>query len=314
MHQWITATAATMNPAQLDNVREMWTVSVPQMAFEYEPLLHTLLALGAAHRASVLPNEANNLRPVYHAYIHSALQRHRPATANLDNTTSESVCLNAVLISLYTLFLRSEPSSEPYEPPILWLSMSSGIRTVLKSVYHTLVRNNSRLCPLLLAQPTLWNQTSTFYKGPAHPFQFLLDYRPSDEVMDEDTVTAYAETIAYVERFYICVQNREPEYVLRKTFSGFPPIVPTAFLGFVAEKRPRALAILAYHFSLVKSVDNVWWLRGIPEREVRGIASIMPEEWKWTMAWPLNLVSELSGRENEYPTPTEGRSAIEAIF
>ena len=61
-------------------------------------------------------------------------------------------------------------------------------------------------------------------------------------------------------------------------------------------------------------MDNVWWLRGIPEREVRGIASVMPEEWKWTMAWPLNLVSELSGRENEYPTPTEGRSAIEAIF
>lgn len=311
MHHWITATAATMNSAQLDNVYEMWSVSVPQMAFEYEPLLHTLLALGAAHRATLLPDQANSLRPVYHAYIHSALQRHRPVTANLDNTTSESVCLNAVLISLYTLFLRSEPSTEPYEPPLLWLSMARGIRTVLRSVYHKLVQSNSRLCPLLLAQPTLWNQDSTFYDGPAHPFQYLLDYRPDDEVMDEETATAYSETIAYVERFYIGIQNREPEYVLRKVFTGLPPIVPASFLDFVAQKRPRALVVLGYHFALAKKVENVWWLRGTPEREVRGINSIIPVEWRWTMVWPLNWISEIPGREHEGPVPTERQVVID---
>ncbi|KAJ5183504.1 hypothetical protein N7492_001120 [Penicillium capsulatum] len=314
MHQWITATAGTMSSAQLDDVREMWSVSVPQMAFEYEPLLHTLLALGAAHRATLLPDEANNLRPVHHAYIHSALQEHRPVTANLDSTISESVCLNAVLISFYTLFLRSEPSTAPYEPPLLWLSMARGIRTVLKSVYHKLLQNNSRLCPLLLAQPTLWNQNSTFYKGPAHPFEFLLEYRQEEEVMNEETIDAYRQTIAYIERFYICSQNQEPDYVLRKTFNGFPPIVPAPVLDFIAEKRPRALAILAYHFAIAKRVEDVWWLRGIPEREVRGISSIMPPEWKWTMVWPLNLISQAPGREHEYPIPTEGQSVIETLF
>lgn len=313
MHHWVTATAETMSSAQLEGVREMWAVAVPQMAFEYEPLLHTLLALGAAHRATLLPDEANALRPIYHSYIDSALQRHRPVTAKLDGSTSESVCLNAVLISLFTLFLRSEPSTETYEPPLLWLSMARGIRTVLKDVYHQLVKSNSRLCPLLLAQPTVWSQDS--YKGPKTPFQFLLDYRRDEEGVNEKTEKGYSGTIAYLERLYMSVQTNEPDWIIRKIFTGFPPVVPSEFLDFVYEKRPRAMVILAYFFALGKKVENIWWLRGIPEREVRGINSTMPLEWKWTMVWPLNIISEKEDApENESTVPQVNRSLIDALL
>jgi hypothetical protein len=290
MHHWITATADTMSSAQLSSVREMWSVSVPQLAFEYEPLLHTLLALGAAHRTTLLPSEAPSLRPVYHGYIDSALKGHRPVTAKLDGNTSESVCLNAILISLYTLFLRSEGTPQPYEPPILWLSMARGIRTVIKTVYHQLMASNSRLCPLLVAQPTIWHRDPTNSdESHAKPFHYLLEYR--QEEMTDSIDNAYYGTITYLERLYFAVQDQQPEYVIRKIFNGFPPVVPKLFLDYVGEKRPRALAILAHLFALGKTVENIWWLRGIPEQEVRGIESIMPADWKWSLAWPLSLVS-----------------------
>ncbi|KAJ5825274.1 hypothetical protein N7474_002412 [Penicillium riverlandense] len=302
-----------MNSAQLAGVREMWGVSVPQMAFEYEPLLHTLLALGAAHRATLLPGEASSLRPIYHSYIASTLQRHRPVAAKIDKSTSESVCLNAILISLYALFLRSEPSTEPYEPPLLWLSMARGIRTVLKEVYHDLVRSNSRLCPLLLAEPTIWFQGP--YKGPKKPFHFLFEYRRDEEEMDDKTVKAYRDTIAYLERLYMAIQTNEPDFVVRKLFTGFPPIVPGEFLDFVYERRPRALVIMAYFFALAKNIEDTWWLRGIPEREVRGINSIVPPEWKWTMGWALNLISEEKEAPKSEPTvPQVNRSVIDSLF
>ncbi|KAJ6044378.1 hypothetical protein N7460_005733 [Penicillium canescens] len=84
IHQWVTETCNTMSSAQVESVRKMWGMPVPQLAFEYEPLLHTLLALGAAHRATLLPQEASSIRPVYHGYIDSAIRQHRPVTANLD--------------------------------------------------------------------------------------------------------------------------------------------------------------------------------------------------------------------------------------
>lgn len=312
MHHWITATADTMSSAQLSSVREMWSVSVPQLAFEYEPLLHTLLALGAAHRTTLLPGEAPSLRPVYHGYIDSALKGHRPVTAKLDGNTSESVCLNAILISLYTLFLRSEGTPQPYEPPILWLSMARGIRTVIKTVYHQLMASNSRLCPLLVAQPTIWHRDPTNSdESPAKPFHYLLEYR--QEEMTDSVDNAYYGTITYLERLYFAVQDRQPEYVIRKIFNGFPPVVPKLFLDYVGEKRPRALAILAHLFALGKSVENIWWLRGIPEQEVRGIDSIMPADWKWALAWPLSLVSK-DNPASEASSPLTMRSVIDELI
>jgi hypothetical protein len=281
-----------MSSADLPAVHEMWSVAVPEMAFEYEPLLHTLLALGAAHRATLFPDQANSLRPIQHAYIDFALQEHRPITADLNGNTSEAVCVNAVLLSLYTLFLRSEPSSDSYEPPLLWLSVARGIRTILKTVYHQLVQSDSKLKPLLLAKPVLFHEGLSNFKGSAKPFHFILEYRLYEEEIDEKTQKAYSESINYLECLYTASKPPAPTWILRKMFTGFPPMVPRRFCELVTEKRPRALVILGYLFALAKKVENVWWLQGIPEREVRGIESIIPAEWKWTMVWPLNLIAE----------------------
>ncbi|CAI7637369.1 hypothetical protein N7533_002825 [Penicillium manginii] len=314
MHHWTTATADTMSSAQLASVKEMWSVSVPQMAFEYEPLLHTLLALGAAHRSTLIPNEAKSLRSVYQGYIDSALQRHRPVTSTLDENTSEAVCLNAMLISLYTLWLRSEPSTEPYEPPMMWLSMAHGIRTIMKSVFHQLIRNNSRLCPLLFAQPTLWDKKEPIraYEGPLRPFHFLLEYRAEEEVMHDKDVEAYTVAVEHLERLYIAIETSEPAFMIRKIFVGFPPVVSRDFIQLVSEKRPRALAILGRLFAMGKTVENIWWLDGIPEKEVIGINSIMPIPWKWTMDWPLNLISKKS--PINHASPVAGKTAMTTFF
>ncbi|KAJ6102198.1 hypothetical protein N7486_004625 [Penicillium sp. IBT 16267x] len=245
MHHWVTATAATMSSADLPAVLEMWSVAVPEMAFEYEPLLHTLLALGAAHRATLFPDEANSLRPIQHAYIDFALQQHRPITADLDGNTSEA-----------------------------------------------LIQSESKLKPLLLAKPVLFHEGLSNFKGPATPFHFLLEYRRDEEKIDEKTRNAYSESIDYLECLYTASNSPTPTWILRKLFTGFPPMVPRRFCELVTEKRPRALVILGYLFALAKKVENIWWLLGIPEREVRGIESIIPAEWKWTMVWPLNLIAE----------------------
>ncbi|KAJ5629247.1 hypothetical protein N7528_002904 [Penicillium herquei] len=295
MHHWVTATAATMSSAQIPSVHEMWSVAIPEMAFDYEPLLHTLLAISAAHRTKLWPDQENNLRPIQHAYIDTALQDHLPMTANLDGNTSEAVCINAIMLSLYTLYLRSEPFSSQYEPPLLWLSVSRGVRTIMKTVFHQFVKSNSKLNPLLLAKPIIFNQGMSAFKSSTKPFHTILDYDRDKEDFDERTLRAYTESIEYIEGMYAAMQSNEPIWVLRKIFTGFPPMMPRRFGELVAEKRPRALVILAYLFALGKRTDDIWWLHGIPEREVRGINSILPIDWQWAMIWPLNLISDGSG-------------------
>ncbi|CAL5867399.1 uncharacterized protein PFLUO_LOCUS1618 [Penicillium psychrofluorescens] len=295
-----------MSSAQLPSVGAMWSVTVPQMAFEYEPLLHTLLAIGAAHRSTMVPEEANKLRPAHHGYIDSSLQQHRSLTYKDTGPEVESVCINAILISLYTIFLRSEPSTGPYEPPILWLSVARGVRVILQSVYWTLVNSKSSLCSLFFAQPSIWNKDNkfSFHDVPAKPFQFLLQYRRDEEEWCQETTEAYSKSVGYLEMMFLAVSEEQPDFVVRRILNGFPPVVPSHFTQLASERRPRALVILAYLFAMVKISEDMWWLKGTPNREVYGIDSIVPIEWKWAMSWPLQLISASPGtRCYEIPLP-----------
>jgi len=75
-----------------------------------------------------------------------------------------------------------------------------------------------------------------------------------------------------------------------------PIRVPQLFLELIALEDPRALALLARNLSLLKVVDNIWWLHGagksqqVAEHALAGIKSLMPREWAWSMEWPLRVV------------------------
>lgn len=60
---------------------------------------------------------------------------------------------------------------------------------------------------------------------------------------------------------------------------AFPAFVSRRFVELVEERRPRALAILASFFALLKCLDSSWWLRGIARREVLGILSLFNSDY-----------------------------------
>ena len=76
--------------------------------------------------------------------------------------------------------------------------------------------------------------------------------------MGEKDKEAYTGAVEYLERLYIAMETREPDFIIRKMFSGFPPVVSRDFIQLTSQKRPRALAILARLFAIGKMVDNIW--------------------------------------------------------
>jgi hypothetical protein len=60
---------------------------------------------------------------------------------------------------------------------------------------------------------------------------------------------------------------------------AFPATVSRRFVELLELQRPRALAILACFFALLKSLDNIWWLHGMARREVLGIVSLFNNDY-----------------------------------
>ncbi|PYI07753.1 hypothetical protein BO78DRAFT_442669 [Aspergillus sclerotiicarbonarius CBS 121057] len=317
LHQYITHTAQTMGTAQIPSVRAMWEVSVPEMAFEYPPLLNTLLGVAAAHRAVLLPGEAEGvLRGVKERFMGVAVGGHRLDMARVlrgaggdgDGGVSEMVCMNAIMISLYTLTLRREGDRDGsggggrgrggYEPPLLWMNMARGIRTLIGRVYYRLVEKRARISPLLVARPVVHvNGNGNFSGGGGGDIYgdcrgvlgFLVDVNP-DVSETEEIRAVYSECVRYLEGMLLAVKTGETGFDIRKRFSSFPSMMPGEFLRLLGEKRPRALVIVAYLFALVKGAEGVWWLKGIPEMEVRGIEGVVGEKWRGVMEWPGRVV------------------------
>ncbi|OJJ99055.1 hypothetical protein ASPACDRAFT_43714 [Aspergillus aculeatus ATCC 16872] len=341
IHHYVTATAHTMGHAQLPPVLAIWQLAVPEMAFEYPPLLHTILAVAATHRAALLPDTADvatkRLRAAHHLHIDRALKHHRAETARVNRpgtVVSEALCMNTILICLYALTLRggradseTTNSCTTYEPPLLWLHMSRGIRLMIGRAYHGLVGAKARIAPLLMAKPLVHrgaataaitsrvvvaitvpastshtsndnNNANNMSNGSSsgssglRPLYFLLDCNPDEEGETAEIRAVYDECVKYLEGMYVAVVDRgEAGFDLRKRFSSFGPMTPAPFVGLVADRRPRALVILAYLFALAKGAEEVWWLKGIPEREVRGIYGVLSVRWKGAMLWAVEYVT-----------------------
>lgn len=60
---------------------------------------------------------------------------------------------------------------------------------------------------------------------------------------------------------------------------SFPATVSRRFVELLEERRPRAMAILACYFALLRSLDGVWWLHGMARREVLGVASLFNSDY-----------------------------------
>ncbi|KAK0731556.1 hypothetical protein B0H67DRAFT_506072 [Lasiosphaeris hirsuta] len=60
---------------------------------------------------------------------------------------------------------------------------------------------------------------------------------------------------------------------------AFPATVSRRYIELLEERQPRALAILACFFALLKSMDGVWWLQGMARREVLGVVSLFNSDF-----------------------------------
>jgi hypothetical protein len=96
---------------------------------------------------------------------------------------------------------------------------------------------------------------------------------------------------------------------------AFPATVSRRFIELLEERRPRALAILACFFALLKSMDSVWWLQGMARREVLGVVSLFNSDffgpdayrtWWPHLEWAMRIaLYEHNGGDAGEPIPPE---------
>ena len=265
------------------------------LALEHDFLLNLFFALSALHLAiepipSKGPNHDFDFSRVHRLYLNKALQEQRAALAQLGPHNASALFWFAIL-SVYVPLRGMLPEDRLESTPLLvrWLTMSAALRDVFNVTYGTggnLVSyiNNSVLT-------LLRDEERTHDYNFGQPFRALIDFEDPGEVLTSVSVPIYTSILAYISKTLNALTvDREPPSLMIRRINSLGSFHPKEFVTFVAEERPRALAILAHAFALMKAANQIWWFKGIADREVPRICASLPDRWQWAAKWPLEML------------------------
>ncbi|KFA64190.1 hypothetical protein S40285_00890 [Stachybotrys chlorohalonatus IBT 40285] len=295
MHHYVTVTSKTLL-ASSTAAEDIWRVTVPQMAFEGRGYLaDAILSVAALHIRSQTPDDKAIVR-ASHAYAASTFSEYCASlNGGITPENAEALFLTASLIAFQATAVRlfvkddiepgSTGSGSRYTLPMAWFHAFQGVKTVVASSWQW-VRNSTVVKVIIESQPGL--QLDLNPLGPNSFFGHLLEGL-EQELAGEDPQLFSATAQAYAHA--VSVLNYTHKTAYAPTALAFPATVSRRFIDLVEAKRPRALAIIACFFALLKRLDDVWWLHDVARREVMGLVSLFEtgSQWWRHLEWPIRI-------------------------
>ncbi|KAF2147490.1 uncharacterized protein K452DRAFT_354861 [Aplosporella prunicola CBS 121167] len=326
LHHFIVCTAETFTE-HLEH-HDMWRKAAPSIAFEHPPLMHSLLALSAIHRAHMEPSKRQRQQYVMVATSHQnmAVAAYRPTLLDITRENCHSIFLFSALLVYWALASQHDlQGSAPLEHATARINFSDDD----PSEWIRLMRG----CPSIL----FTNAGQVFEwvaNGPLHPFfhprldvsedlplppelaprfqalrAALVDPGPAASVAttgsgapDPDAATceraAYAHALHELQRYSVFLWQQtqasaQPRIVLERLDQirmSWPASVDDEYAEYLRAKRPGALVLLAQYAVLVKPLNKFWWVRGLDRALVSVVWRLLPLEWRGWVEEPARMV------------------------
>jgi hypothetical protein len=280
--------------------QQLFTRVMPKLALTHDNLLYAMLTVSASNLLLAEPDDMD-LFSARQSYLILTMREQRNMVERLSVETADAVCFTSLLLLLNSFTMLRERKLEPYMPPLEWLHMGRGAGTVIwmsiQAAHQSGDFTQSSIYIISKSYPRFGGQDESYF-DPAMRKDLngiLTQAIPCGEVWDDDTKEAYEKTLSYVGSVQNAIHNGEPVYALLRRIQAFPLLLPSKFVGFLEECRPRALVVLAHFFATVAQVQGVWWLgadqdESTAKREIRAISKVLAPEWQPQLVWPLDMV------------------------
>ncbi|KAK5637505.1 hypothetical protein RRF57_013220 [Xylaria bambusicola] len=292
LHNFTTVTAKTLSVSS-PVLERIWRVTVPELAFSSASYLaDTLLAVSALHLRSSSPHDRELIR-ASHSYMASACSEYGACLSKgVTESNAEALFLTSALIAFQStasrIFTRDDVNDRTggYSLPLSWFHSFQGVKAVVAATWQWL-RISTIVIPIIESQPALNLDLSG---RPAFFSDLLIGVDDEIAKFESDPATHLETRMAYQHAIAVL------DWAHKIPYTGAPLVflatVSRRFIELLEARRPRALAILASYFALLKCLDDVWWLKGVARREIMGIVSLFDpddEEWWPRLQWPLRI-------------------------
>lgn len=285
-HHYTTVVWKTIVAAGISN-DEIWSKDVPELAFEYPFLMHSILTFSATHFSR---NHQSAIDQVVTFHRGDALRLLSEEVRNVTPQNLDALVAASILLILDSLANASSDSTSPSSlPPSAWLHHVRGAATILTAVGPP--SQESRFYSLVnvdlsdLAQGLMTTMPGMDILSP-------LEYFDDDlkELYPVSISSPYYHALAYLDKLFR--QRYKSDFILR-VFS-FPALLDRNLVGMLIQGDSWAKRIIRVYYKLVRSFtsemkESVWFLEGVAkvlpidmDSEFGGLGFI-------TQALPLHL-------------------------
>jgi len=257
MYHYTKVVAPTITTAGISE-EKIWSEDIPQLAFNYPFLMHSILAFSATHLSRTMKGLENCVT----SHRGEALRLLREAVLEISSDNTDALVASALILIMDSLANASLPTSlSPTSlPASAWIFHVKGAATILTAVW-----------PLPV--------TSRFYKFISVDLSDLGDIinekngSISELVCFDDSIgdlypveydSPYLITLAYLDKLH--KEKYKSDFILR--IFAFPALLDKTFLALLMSGDLSAMRIMRSYYSLLRGFttemkDKVWFLEGV---------------------------------------------------
>ena len=243
------------------SVPEVWSKDVPDLAFHYPFLMHSLLAFSATHLSRTEPG----LEQYVSSHRLDALRLLREAVLEISEENTDALVASALILIMDSLANASAASSGPSANSMAssaWIFHVKGAATILTAVWP--LSENSRFHDLISVD--LSDLGDVINKEDGTISELVCFDESIADLYPVDLDSPYLITLAYLDKL-----NREindSDFILR--IFSFPALLDKTFLALLMTGDLNAMRIMRSYYKLLRGFttnlkDKVWFLEGLAQ-------------------------------------------------
>ncbi|KAI0114474.1 hypothetical protein GGR51DRAFT_446783 [Nemania sp. FL0031] len=280
--------------------KELWLDKVPQMAFESDLLLDSLLTVAALHMQDLMP-EDHKLGIAVNHYLDRTLAKHRYSLGCIEKFLAEPLFLTAFMLCItsWQISHRRSQASETYRIPSNVFALVRGA-CILHRQY------DDWLSQAGYDPEAVWTLAPAGSNAEAdHPLlreitqdigKLLEAFHVTDMPTEEANI--YQDTAECVISLYVALVRKMGDTILQRIVFTMAVRMKSRYVAMLEAGEPLALALYARILAVLGFIEHLWWSRGPSSNNrdylhysINGIANMMPLRCSWAMEWPLKVVA-----------------------
>ncbi|GAP83273.2 putative Zn2 Cys6 DNA-binding protein [Rosellinia necatrix] len=279
--------------------KELWLDKVPQMAFESDILLDSLLTVAALHMQDLMPEDPKLGMAVNH-YLDRTLTKHRYSLGCIDKSLAEPLFLTAFMLCItsWQLEHRRSLTSETYRIPANVFAIVRGCCALHRQYDGWLAQAgyDPKAIWSLASSSNVVQTDHPLLRDITEDIEKLLEASHVSD-MPADDAEVYRDTAECVLSLYRSLVLKVGSTILQRLVFTMAVRMKSQYVTMLVAGEPLALALYARILTVLGFIDHLWWSRGssnnrdILHYSINGISNMMPTEWSWAMEWPLKVVS-----------------------